>query len=437
MTRQLVSACLLALSVAMVTGCGGKKEEQAPLIAMQDFFRNPDQTGYQLSPDGRHLAWLQPWQGRLNVHVRTIGSDAVTRVTAATARDIFGYAWSNNDRIVYIQDTGGDENYHAYAVNLDGSNSMDLTPFEAVQARLVDILEDDDEHMLIAINRRDARIHDVYRLNVNTGELVMVAENPGNIMGWNTDNAGRIRAATTTDGVNSSLLYRETESEPFKTVITTNFKETLAPLYFTFDDQLLYVASNIGRDKTAIFTYDPRTAEQKELIYEHPEVDVEDLLRSRHRKVITGRRLLHGQARLQVLRPGPRAAPAAARARADGRRGLGGEHEPGRAARAGAHLQRQDARYLLLPRPRHGQAREADRRQPLARCGGDGGHEADPVHEPRWPHDQRLPHAAAAASRPRTCPSWSTRTAAPGPATTGASTPRSSSWPTAATPCCR
>ncbi len=288
MTRQLVSACLLALSVAMVTGCGGKKEEQAPLIAMQDFFRNPEQTSYQLSPDGRHLAWLQPWQGRLNVHVRAIGSDEVTRVTAATARDIFGYGWANNSRIVYIQDTGGDENHHAYAANLDGSNFLDLTPFAAVQTRFVDILEDDDEHMLIGLNRRDARIHDVYRVNVNTGELVMVAENPGNIMGWNTDNAGRIRVASTTDGVNSSLLYRENENEPFRTVITTNFKETLAPLYFTFDDQLLYVASNIGRDKTAIFTYDPRTAEQKELIYEHPEVDVENLMRSRHRKVITG-----------------------------------------------------------------------------------------------------------------------------------------------------
>jgi dipeptidyl aminopeptidase/acylaminoacyl peptidase len=267
---------------------GGRQREQTPLIPMQNFFRNPDQTSFQLSPDGRHLSWLQPWEGRLNIHVRPVDGDEVTRVTSATVRDVFGHAWASNDRLVYVQDSGGDENYHAYAVNLDGGNFMDLTPFEAVQARFVDVLEDDDDHVLLAINRRDPRIHDVYRVDVNAGDLKLVAENPGNITSWQTDNAGRVRVATTTDGVNSSLLYRESEAEPFKTVLTTHFKDRLAPLYFTFDDSRLYVASNIGRDRTAIFTYDPRTATQLDLIYEHPEVDVHSLLRSRHRKVITG-----------------------------------------------------------------------------------------------------------------------------------------------------
>ncbi len=258
------------------------------MIPMQDFFRNPDQTGFQLSPDGRHFSWLQPWEGRLNVHVRAVDGTRVARVTSSRARDIAAHGWASNDRLVYIQDSGGDENYHAYAMDLDGGNFIDLTPFESVQARFVDILEDDDDHVLLAINRRDPRVHDVYRANVNTGELEMVAENPGNITGWKTDNAGRVRVATTTDGVNNSLLYRESETDPFRTVYTTHFKDRLAPLYFTFDDALLYVASNLGRDKTAIFTYDPRTAKMLELIYEHPDVDVYSLLRSRHRKVITG-----------------------------------------------------------------------------------------------------------------------------------------------------
>ncbi|MCB1161453.1 MAG: S9 family peptidase [Candidatus Latescibacteria bacterium] len=288
MSRQFLSACLIALALPAMVGCATKHEEQAPLIAMQDFFRNPEQTSFQLSPDGRYFSWLQPWEGRLNVHVRAVDSDQVTRVTSSTARDIFGYGWANPNRLVYVQDSGGDENYHAYAVDLDGGNFLDLTPFESVQTRFVDALEDDDDHMLLAINDRDPRIHDVYKVDVNTGALERVAENPGNITGWQTDNAGHVRVATTTDGVNSSLLYRETESEPFKTVLTTNFKESLQPLSFTFDDSLLYVASNIGRDKTAIFTYDPRTATQLDLIYEHPEVDVENLMRSRHRKVITG-----------------------------------------------------------------------------------------------------------------------------------------------------
>ena len=257
------------------------------MIPMEDFFRNPEQTDLQLSPDGLHLAWLQPWQGHLNVHVRAVDSDSVTRITNATARDIMGWVWANDRRLVYVQDYGGDENYHAYAVDLDGGNSLDLTPFEAVQARLVDVLEDDDEHLLLAINRRDPRVRDVYRVNVDTGKLALVAENPGNITAWKTDNQGRVRAAVATDGVNSSLLYRETENDTFRTVETTNFRDTLKPLYFTFDDSLLYVASNLDRDKMAIYTYDPRTPKLLDLVFEHPEVDVSELHLSRHRRVIT------------------------------------------------------------------------------------------------------------------------------------------------------
>lgn len=258
------------------------------LIPLEDFFRNPDRTSFKLSPDGEHIAFLAPWQHRMNVHVQRVDSEEVRRITSATERDVAGYAWANNERIVYAQDKGGDENFHAFAVDLDGSNAMELTPFDGVRVHFVDDLEDDDEHMLIATNQRDRRLFDVYRIDVHTGAMELVAENPGNVSGWVTDNAGRLRAAVTSDGVNTSLLYRETEEEPFQTVITTSFKDTLAPLHFTFDDRKLYVSSNIGRDKQAIYVWDPRTAEHGELIFEHPEVDVAGLLRSKARKVITG-----------------------------------------------------------------------------------------------------------------------------------------------------
>ena len=94
--------------------------------------------------------------------------------------------------------------------------------------------------------------------------------------------------AVTTDGVNTSLLYRETEKDPFRTVVTTDFKNTLDPLFFTFDDRRLYVASNIDRDKAAVYLYDVQDGKFLDLIYEHPEVDVSGLFRSKARKVITG-----------------------------------------------------------------------------------------------------------------------------------------------------
>ena len=260
-------------------------------IPLEDFFRNPEMSSFQLSPNGEYISYMKPWEDgnrMMNVYVRKINSDEEIRLTSASKRSLYGYGWLNDERIAYVQDQGGDENIHIYAVDIDGKNDIDLTPFENIQARITDDLEDDPNYILVSINKRNERIHDVYRLNVNTGEMEMIAENPGNISGWMTDNSGKLRIATTSDGVNSSLLYRDKESDEFRTILTTNFKESVSPLYFTFDDQELYVSSNRGRDKSAIYKFDLNEAKEYELIFEHDQVDVYGLMRSKKRKKITG-----------------------------------------------------------------------------------------------------------------------------------------------------
>ena len=117
--------------------------------------------------------------------------------------------------------------------------------------------------------------------------MTVEAENPGNISEWFTDHDGKIRAAITTDGVNSSLLYRENDSSPFKTVLTTNFKETVSPTFFTFDNKYVYASSNLNRDKSAIVKFDIAQGKEMELIFEHPEVDVYNLGYSKKRKLLT------------------------------------------------------------------------------------------------------------------------------------------------------
>ena len=262
-----------------------------PKIPLKDFFRNPEKASFQLSPDGSHIALMKPWKDgnrMMNIYIRKMDSNKEIRITNASDRSIYGYFWLNNNRIAYIQDKGGDENIHIYAVNIDGTNDMDLTPFENIQARIEDDLENDPDYMLVSLNKRDPRIHDVYRLNINDGALTLIAENPGNIMGWMTDNDGKLRIATTSDGVNTSLLYRDSEEQSFEPILTTNFKESVSPLYFTFDNKSLYVSSNRGRDKSAIYKFDLNTAKETDLIFEHNEVDVYGLMRSEKRKIITG-----------------------------------------------------------------------------------------------------------------------------------------------------
>ena len=259
-----------------------------PLLPMEDFFRNPDTAAFSISPDGTRLAFARPWQHRMNVYVREISTGVEKRITSATERDIAGFFWKGSDKIVYAQDSGGDENFHVYITDIKGGEARDLTPFEKVKAGILDDLEDDPVHMLIEMNNRNPEIFDVYRCNINTGELELLAENPGNITGWMTDHDGKLRGAAATDGVNTSILYRTTEADEFRVLITTNFKETFTPVMFAYDNKLMYVESNLSRDKTAIYTFDPEKNQILDLIFEHDSVDVGGILHSKKRKVITG-----------------------------------------------------------------------------------------------------------------------------------------------------
>ncbi|MBD3868646.1 MAG: S9 family peptidase [Acidobacteria bacterium] len=258
------------------------------MIPLEDFFRKPDKVHLRLSPDGGRLAWMAPYKRRLNVFVRDLATGRERQVTSSETRDIAGFLWAGNDRLIYLQDTGGDENFRLYAVGVDGSGLLDLTPYDNVKCGIVDDLEDIDDQILFQMNRRDPELFDVFRLDVNSGEATLLAENPGNIQSWITDQDGRLRMATTTDGVNTSLLYRAAEEDEWRTVATYDFKEHAYPLYFQYDKDAIWVASNVGRDKTAIFEYDLESGKEGRLVYEHPNVDVSHLLLSKKRKLVTG-----------------------------------------------------------------------------------------------------------------------------------------------------
>ncbi len=256
-------------------------------IPLKDFFKNPEKSGYQISPDGKYISYLGPYKKRMNIFVRPIDSEKAKRITKVTDRDLGGYFWKSGSRLVYLKDNAGDENFHLYAVNADGSGLKDLTPFDGVKADFVDVLEDNDNEMLIQLNKDNREFFDVFRLNINTGELTKIAQNPGNITGWITDHDGKLRVATTTDGTKSSLLYRETETDTFVSVITTNFKESINPLFFDFDNKNLYVTSNLGRDKAAIVKMNPQTGAELSVLFEHSDVDAGGLFYSHKRKVLT------------------------------------------------------------------------------------------------------------------------------------------------------
>lgn len=282
-------AALCAFAVSAYAG-------ETPLVPMEDFFRTSDVSGFSLSPDGKKLAYAKPWERRLNIYVRDVKGTEEKRLTSVTDRDVSGFFWKGNDHIIFSRDTGGDENYHVWIVPVDGNgeSARDLTPFDGVQAGIQDDLEEDPGHVLISMNKRDKTVFDVYRCALDTGELELIGENPGDILGWMTDHDGKLRVAFRNDGVTNTLLYRSEENKPFEELVTVDFQDSFSPLEFTFDNKLLYVVSNLAGpdgvkpDKKGIYLYDPESRKIVDLVYRHPEVDSGGLLLSKKRKVVTG-----------------------------------------------------------------------------------------------------------------------------------------------------
>lgn len=256
-------------------------------IPLEDFFRNSERTGYQLSPDGSYISYMAPYKDRLNVFVRRVdeSDEHAIRITNETERSVAGYMWADNQRLLYMKDTAGDENYQLYGVHRDGSDDRAYTAFDGVRTSLIDDLEEQPGVVMIGMNKRNPEVFDPYRLNIETGELTLLAENPGNIQGWMTDHEGRLRVATAiVDGVNTQILYRDTEDEPFKPVLTTNFRDVVSFMEFTPDNKEVYAATNLHRDKTILVRMNPATCEELEVLYENERYDIASISYSRKRK---------------------------------------------------------------------------------------------------------------------------------------------------------
>lgn len=228
---------------------------------------------------------------RLNVFVQPLqGSQPVgepRRLTAETARDINIYYWKGSDRILYTKDFGGDENFHVVSVDVATGKVTDLTPGDKVRADITDALADDPNHILVSHNRINPEVFDVYKVDLRTGKETLVAKNPGDIVGWSTDHAGRVRMAYRTEGLNTIVMHRADDKSPFKPIITTDYKTEVEVAAFSADNKKFYAISNRGRDKKALVLIDPSRPDAEQLVFEHPDVDLGGAVWSRLRKKVT------------------------------------------------------------------------------------------------------------------------------------------------------
>jgi dipeptidyl aminopeptidase/acylaminoacyl peptidase len=252
------------------------------LIPRQVLFGNPERVAPRLSPDGTRLAWLAPHDGVLNVWLAPVDPETgvdlgqAQVITADTDRGIRTCHWAHDNRhLLYLQDTGGDENWRLHDVDIQTMERRDLTPFEGVQTQIVGLDRKFPSELLIGLNKDNPELHDVYRLNLQTGELTKEVDNPG-FLGWLADSEFVVRCtfAPEPDG-SLKILVRDTADDDWRLFkeISADDALTTDPVAFSADGQSLLLITSTGRETASLVSADLATGAE-EVLAGDPAADV-------------------------------------------------------------------------------------------------------------------------------------------------------------------
>ncbi len=258
--------------------------QQAPstmLIPRTKLFGNPSRALCQISPDGRWLSWVAPKDGVLNIWVEPIGDIGAARViTDDKKRGIRMYAWvPDSAHLLYMQDEGGTEEWHVYAVEIESRAVRDLTPFPGVNAQIDKVSLDEPGIVAVAINNRDKAWHDYYRVDVRSGERLLIIENDQQFSNIVLDRQLRPRVVTKTREAEGGSAVFRLEGKELVPIRTVEHEDDLTTsiIGFTRDGKSLYGLSSIGRDKSALVVTDWATGKES-VLAEHPKADIWGLM---------------------------------------------------------------------------------------------------------------------------------------------------------------
>ena len=258
---------------------------------VEDYFARPKASSFQLSPNGKYMSYMEKDDNAKNhVYVKEIATGNVKRAIEEKDELIKGYGWINDERLFYAMDKGGNENFHIYATNIDGSNAKDLTPFEDVKAGILSILKDQKDYIIISMNKDNKQIFEPYKLNVVTGALEKLYENadPANpIQGYDFDKDGNLRGYTKmVNGVNMEFYYKDLATGKFNLLKKMRWDDTFGIIAFNYqtpDPDDAYVITNLDGDKAHIVLYDLKNNKEIKNVFSVPDYDVSSMGLSRKR----------------------------------------------------------------------------------------------------------------------------------------------------------
>ena len=275
-----MSATLLVFLAAGIF-CGLPFMKVPALIPRKVLFDLPEKISPQISPDGSLVAYLAPYNKVLNVWLydRKTKTDRV--LTLDQGRGIHYYAWAPDGKsILFLQDQGGDENWHLYQMDISAGPAKDLTPFKGVQARGLEIDKHFPDRILIELNKEDVSRHDVYRLELKTGALELVARNTGQISDWIVDAEMRVRGAVATRPEGGhEVMIRESESSPWRKIFSWDLADSMTSgvIGFTKSGKELYLIDSRGTDTARLVKMDLVTGKTETLFFD-PQYDVSSVI---------------------------------------------------------------------------------------------------------------------------------------------------------------
>jgi dipeptidyl aminopeptidase/acylaminoacyl peptidase len=255
---------------------------KAPLIERQKLFGNPSRSQGRLSPDGKWISWIAPRDGVLNIWVAPVSDPSNGRpLTDEKKRPIRAYFWSpDSATILFVNDKGGDENFLLYSVNVVTADQHTLTPFEKTRVEVVGVSNHVKDRILIGLNNRDPKWHDVYSLDLKTNALTPLLTNTGDYAGFLADEQLKLRIATKSRPDGGTDFFRvagnKVDDKPFASVGLDD-SLTTSPAGFTADGKTLYWIDSRGRDTAVLIAQDTKTGKTR-ILAESSKADIDGAL---------------------------------------------------------------------------------------------------------------------------------------------------------------
>ncbi|MBK1897015.1 alpha/beta hydrolase family protein [Chryseobacterium paridis] len=258
---------------------------------VEDFFEHPKFSDFQLSPNGQHLSFKErDDKGKGHIMIKEVSTGTIIRALEEKEDVIIGYGWATNTRLLYLMDNGGNENYHLYSVEIDGSNNIDLTPYDGVRATILKQSPEQRDFLIVSMNKDNPQTFEPYKVNIHTGDTVKLYEDkdPDNpIDGYDFDKDLNLRGFNRiSNGTEYQYFYKFVGAKDFELVHTSKWYNKFKILSFNYaskNPDEAYVLTNQNSDKARILLYDLKSKKVLKKIFSNKNFDATHIVLSRKR----------------------------------------------------------------------------------------------------------------------------------------------------------